>query len=216
MKNFISFVVISIGTSLYASDPIPTFENSSFKKAPPSIEISSRRFIPYIRLGPDIMNVQISSSLEDFKKNNNISPCVGLGFRSESPSDAVDLSFSVAIHSESVLKPPLENGSEVNLSETLYTLQFFYPKLLYLKYTSPTTASSPYLGGGLGWSQFFNEETDTSFNGLAGVLAFGYEMGRSSIIRQMAQLEITQPLIPSFSKGNSLSPSLELSYCLGF
>ncbi len=215
-KNFINFAVINIATSLYAAETIPTFSESSFKKEHSSIEISPRRFIPYVRLGPDIINMQVSTSLGEIKNNNNISPCVGLGFRSESASDAVDLSFSVAVHKTE--KPVFESygDSSYELSDTLYTLQFFYPKLLYLRYTNPDNPSSPYFGGGLGWSQFFNQETDSSFNGLAGVVAFGYEMGRSSIIRQMAQLEITQPLVPSFSKGATLTPSLQLSYCLGF
>jgi hypothetical protein len=214
MKNLLSFVAFALATSLYAADTFPNFDDPSFKKETSVAEISARRFIPYVRLGPNIMNIQISasSSLGEIKNKNTLSPCIGLGFRSETQTDAVDLSFSAARHVTE--KPVFEESTD--LSETLYTLQFFYPKLLYLRYTSPTTSTSPYFGGGLGWSQFINQETASSFSGLTGVLAFGYELGRSSIIRQMTQLEITQPLIASFKKGSTFTPSLELSYCLGF
>ena len=152
----------------------------------------SRRFIPYIKLGPEITNLG---------RHNVVMPGFGFGFRSESNTSAVDCSFSGAF-------------AETKEGATIYHI--FAPKLLYLKYLNSYSPSALFVGFGSSWSLIRNEVTKNEFNGLAGILSAGIERNRSSRMRQIIQIDVNQPLL-SLKIGNSLPlPTIETSFSLGF
>ncbi len=152
----------------------------------------SRRFIPYIKLGPGVTNLG---------QYNTVMPGLGLGFRSESNTSAVDCSFS---------------GAFVETKDNESIFHFFGPKLLYLKYLNSHSPSALYVGFGSAWSSIQNGVTKQEFNGLSGVISAGIERNRSSRIRQIFQVDVNQPLL-ALRAGTLLpTPTLEASFSLGF
>ena len=152
----------------------------------------SRRFIPFIRLGPE---------MTDLGNHNSIMPAFGFGFRSESNISAVDCSFSYA-------RSETKEGLEIS--------HVIAPKLTYLKYINSHSPSAIFLGFGSAWASIRNEVTRQSFDGLAGVLSGGIEYGRDSRIRQIYQIDIHQPVLGLKSERPSFMPIVEGSFSLGF
>lgn len=152
----------------------------------------NRRFIPYVKLGPDLLNV-------------GLTPNLGLGIRSESNNDAVDLSIS---YSSKVLQ-----GAE---GEEKREYQIFFPKLQYQRFLNPTSPSTFFYGAGGSWGAMKSETADKEFAGLYGDFCVGYEKGRDSFIRQIVQCNLTQPLLSYYQKGSLPTPTLEVTYSLGF
>jgi hypothetical protein len=72
-------------------------------------------------------------------------------------------------------------------------------KLEFLRFTSPLTDRSPYLGGGLSWSTAHlstagtNTQRTWDGDGLQGELTAGYELGRASSIRVFLQADVGLP-----------------------
>lgn len=192
-------------TSLFAGEhlPLPVLDNLDDVDSITSITTTThngssnfnRRLIPYIKLGPNLLNV----------RNLGVSPHIGAGSRSESDTDAVDISVS---YSSRIVKQDDKEMEEY---------QIFFPKVLYQRYLSPTSPSSLFYGAGGSWGSMKNETARTRFTGLYGDLSVGYEAGRDTMIRQIIQCNLAQPLVAYAQKGGALlTPSLEMSYSLGF
>lgn len=152
----------------------------------------SRRFIPYIKLGPEMTSLG---------KQNTVMPGGGFGIRSESPTGAVDCSFSYAATTND------ENGG---------TYHMFVPKLLYLKYLNSHSPSALFTGFGGTWAIIGDADAKNDFIGLAGVLSVGMEYNRNSRIREIFQCDIHQPLIGLEKRNKLLLPIVEFSFALGF
>ncbi len=152
----------------------------------------SRRFIPYVKLGPEMTNIG---------KQNTVMPGFGVGIRSESPTSAVDCSFSYAT-------------VETKNDEQIF--HYFTPKLLYLKYLNSHSPSAIFLGFGSAWAGIENDSSNESFHGLAGVISAGIEYNRSSRIRQIYQIDIHEPLLGLTPMDSIMMPIVEMSFSLGF
>ncbi len=194
MKLKLLSLSLFIATQLHAV--VPALDESALTLEDSSLSIYdtnySRRFIPYIKLGPEITNLG---------QQNTVMPGLGLGFRSESNTSAVDCSFS---------------GSFVETKEGETIYHFVAPKLLYLKYLNSHSPSALFVGFGSSWSAIKNEVTKQEFNGLSGVVSVGIERNRSSRIRQILQVDVSQPLL-ALKAGTSLPlPTIETSFSLGF
>lgn len=175
--------------SIDTSDPALTLDenNSSIYD-----ENYSRRFIPYIKLGPEVTNLG---------KENTLLPGAGIGFRSESTTGAVDCCFSY---------------SRVETKNNEVISHYITPKLSYLKYLNSHSPSAIFIGFGSAWMRVKNDTTNVNFKGLAGVASMGLERNRNSRIRQIFQVDINQPLL-ALKIGTSLPmPIIETSFSLGF
>lgn len=161
-------------------------ENSIFEKN------FSRRFIPYVKLGPELTNLGTQ---------NTIMPGAGIGIRSESTTSAVDCSYSYA-------------ASKSDDGKMIYHM--FVPKLLYLKYLNSHSPSALFVGFGSTWAIIHNEVRSEEFNGIAGVLSAGMEYNRSSRIRQIYQIDVHQPVIGLERVNSWITPVVEMSFGLGF
>lgn len=155
----------------------------------------SRRFIPYIKLGPEVAGIG---------EQNNLMPGAGFGIRSESEKSAVDCSFSYA-------KMETKDGVEHE--------NIFAPKLVYLRYLNAYSPSALFVGFGGAWALMKTHSTkkrSDEFNGLAGVASMGIEYNRSSRIRQIYQVDLHQPVIGLTPMEKYIMPVVEVSFALGF
>lgn len=153
----------------------------------------SRRFIPYIKLGPEMANLG---------KQNTIMPGGGIGIRSESEKSAVDCSWSYAM---------------VQTEDNKQIINAFAPKLVYLRYLNSHSPSALFAGFGGTWAFMQNQVRNEEFNGLAAVASAGIEYNRSSRIRQIYQIDLHQPVIGLTPMKNGYPmPVVEMSFALGF
>lgn len=94
---------------------------------------------------------------------------------------------------------------------------FYTPRLMYLYFFNEEENNSCFLGGGLSW-MFLKQQGSShqKFNGIGTHLAGGIELSRQSSIKEIIQLTISQPTIPSSRSGDFPLPIIELSLGLGF
>jgi hypothetical protein len=94
---------------------------------------------------------------------------------------------------------------------------FYTPKLMYLYYFDDTSANSCFLGGGLSWL-YLKKKTPAfqKFNGLGTHLALGFEMSRHSQLREILQINLSQPTVAASRSGDFPLPIIELAFGLGF
>jgi len=219
MKKYVILVILITG-GLFAS-PLDLVESRFNRKRSDLIQEQTNenvkqsanfntRFIIYTKLGPDVINIQNPSY---------VAPNFGMGIRSETFKDAVDLSFSYSSTQIIGEEKTHEIGlgeEEVTYREQYIIFQGFFPKVLYHKFISPSSSSSLFYGGGASWGFLANTAKDINFLGLFGNLSAGYEAGRDSSIRQIIQIDLDQPLL-AWRHGSALPmPSIQASYALGF
>lgn len=206
MKKYILLSVMSCASLFansednYMESQYPTDSTASKKKAVEKVDTArnfNKRLIPYVKLGPDVINMDFRNA----STTTIVSPNIGFGIRSESYTGAVDVSVSYAAS---------------KLGKEMIAYQMIFPKIVYHRFLSPQSANSFYYGGGASWAEIRNHIHGVKFSGLMGNLSVGYEMGRDSSIRQMIQLDLDQPLL-AYRVGESLPlPSVQASYSLGF
>ncbi len=127
-------------------------------------------------------------------------PSMSVGRRYEIDEAAIDISCGFSYFS--------------NHKKDFY--QFYLPKIAYIKYLN----TSPYYCGiGLSYLTQHNNDSNsyTRFSGIATHLSTGAEFGRHERIRQIVQLELSQPTIPAYKSGAKfLKPTLQVSAGIGF
>lgn len=158
-----------------------------------------------------------------------IRPFIGISYRAHKDFlklfNAYDISLSYSYNNVENEKRSFSIG------------EFFVPKVLALKYTSPKEASSFYygLGGGMGssWQKethskspsLLSSKDDNLYNvhsffffGTYASAIIGYEVNRSSEITSGIQLELNTPLysMTKASKGAKSPLSIEISFIAGF
>jgi hypothetical protein len=133
----------------------------------------------------------------------------GLGYRYEMDNVAVDLSLLNCVFGQKG-----NDGIGCNFVQ-LQGLYFF----------NPLGNSSPYCGGGIGYSLIYIDDNDGnkySGNGVAGIATLGFETMRVSTIRLFIQLDATLPFFKLKGKDNSIEnkkiygSTLMLSMGIGF
>jgi len=173
--------------SLIANQPMSTVNGTvdrtnvtSNQQAPNRVEADS---LWYARLGyAGIAN-----------PGTNTGPAIGLGYRYELDSLAIDLSFINLMFSSS-------NNNSTTGSSGSAGITGSWIKLMALYYNNPTANGSSYLGGGVSWggtavtSDNAGILTTYSGSGLQAELSAGYEFLRASSIRMFAQFDATLPL----------------------
>lgn len=150
--------------------------------------------LDYIRIGGGSVSVgQYGSFL----------PIVGLGRRYECYDYGIDYSI---------------NGGYVNgvLDNPRSVIYYSAPRILCLHYLSECDPFSFYYGGGASWTGIVNNNSKQVFHGVAADGTFGFEMQRDTCIRSFLQLDITQPILSAYSKGRFPTPTIQLSFGLGF
>ena len=207
--------------SLIANQPMSTVNGTvdrtnvtSEQQAPNRVEADS---LWYARLGyAGIAN-----------PGTNTGPAIGLGYRYELDSLAIDLSFINLMFSSSNENSTTGSSGSVGVTGS-------WIKLMALYFNNPTANGSSYLGGGLSWggTAVTKDEGGTftaySGSGLQVELSAGYEFLRASTIRMFAQFDATLPLYrvsstdvatngySAIGTSYAYSPSFGLSVGLGW
>jgi hypothetical protein len=173
--------------SLIANQPMNTVNGTvdrtnatSAQQAPNRVEADS---LWYARLGyAGIAN-----------PGTNTGPAIGLGYRYELDSLAIDLSFINLMFSSSSNNSSTGGSSSAGITGS-------WIKLMALYYNNPTANGSSYLGGGVSWGATAvakddgNTVSTYSGSGLQVELSAGYEFLRASTIRMFARFDATLPL----------------------
>ncbi|MCF7806174.1 MAG: hypothetical protein K9M07_03340 [Simkaniaceae bacterium] len=95
-------------------------------------------------------------------------------------------------------------------------ISYALPKIMYIRYLEPVENNSTYYGIGGSWGGIHNLETHKHFHGILLNAAVGIEFNRKTRFPNMIQLDLAIPAISAFKEGSTPSPSLSLSYALGF
>ncbi len=150
--------------------------------------------INYMKLGGGFISLGQTSSFL---------PVVGIGRRLECFNMGIDYSATLGYQ-----KGLIGNNRSI----------FFYsiPKILCISFLDTSDTSSFYFGGGTSWGGVVNKNNKRIFHGIMGEAAIGYEMQRNSCMRSFIELDLSQPLIAAYKKGQFPSPTLQIFFGLGF
>lgn len=150
--------------------------------------------IDYIKLGGGLLTLGQDSTFV---------PIIGFGRRYECPEMGVDYSVKFGY-----AKGIAGNDRSV----FVYTA----PKILALRYLDPCSNFSVYYGGGASWSGIVNNNKSQTFHGVFLEAALGYELQRRGSVRTFIQLDMNQAVLAAYRKGKFPTPSLELTFGMGF
>lgn len=189
MKKTFTIAALVAAIAAFASEPLLPKSDS---RAPLGKEMNekSKSFF-YLRMsGADSQPVD----------SINVLPGVGVGYRLNAGSSAIDFSANMS------------RGRDDGKKVYFYTL----PKASYLYYLSPASSQSLYAGAGLAWGSMRNHDAK-KFEGIVPSATVGLEMNRNSVLRSFLQLDVSQPAIAARkSDGKFPGPMAELSLGLGF
>lgn len=122
-------------------------------------------------------------------------PLLGIGRRYERGNSAIDVSINFA-------------GNNKNIYYSI-------PKIMHLRYITPSESSSLYFGGGLSLGGVAGKSR--GFVGLMGEIALGYEMNRDQAIRTFVEFDFSQGMLPFHYKHKlAYNPVLSLAFGVGF
>jgi hypothetical protein len=141
-------------------------------------------------------------------------PVLSIGKRYELGDSAIEVSGAWGDHTTT-------NGSKA----TYYSL----PKVMYLGFLEPNSRHSYYYGGGLSWGRVklrepvnynknYNayEYKGSHFSGIFAEGTAGYELHRTTALRTMIELNLSQPMIAESKSGGHPGPTAFLGLSLGF
>ena len=198
-----------LATTLCIADvtPLPPVGDYIKKAAP--LESPVRKGSFYLRAAADAQT----------QYGANFFPGFGLGYRKSFGHSGIDISFNY------------NEGADWAKSERFIT--WTTPKVSYLYYFTPKTNTCLYSGIGMGWGGCSHKKYETAaiendyyyddaqlvqkFTGLIPHLTLGVELLRTSILTSFIELNLSQPVIPKYFKGESKpGPIAELSVGAGF
>lgn len=128
--------------------------------------------------------------------DDGIGPSIGIGRRFAIPGSAVDISF--------------------NFMGNDKCMYYSVPKMSYLRYLTPYSPSSFYLGGGLGIGKIKSKQY--KFSGLLADVIAGIEMHRFTKVKFFAEINLNHGII-SFKSKHKLrrfSPAIGFAMGAGF
>lgn len=206
MKRKIATAFLTIAASLgFAQEVLPEVRTNLLEKTSMiSIDekIMPKKSFGYLRMG--VSDTQLDKLN---KKDIEVLPGFGVGYRLVAGSSAIDLSASFNRR-----KSIADEGKEE-------TIHYTVPKADYLYYFSANSNTSFYAGAGFAWggveTKKINGDKNT-FIGLIPNVALGYELNRSGTIRSFAQLDVSQPAIAAVKEGAFPKAFAELSVGAGF
>lgn len=140
-------------------------------------------------------------------RNNSTIPYIAIGDRIEiGDGAAIEISIAWGEHNT-------ESGNSIKYSS--------FPKICYITSYNHTYDKSFYYGGGVSWSSVRYHasnpfEPNSHFRGIFAEGVLGYELGRSSTVRTMLELNVSQPMISNSKSGNHPGPTFILSLNFGF
>ncbi len=191
MKKIINTILLS-AASLLSADPIGGFisgRNSDFMSAKPSFEETASP-----KLGFCYVRFVTAESM------NAVLPGLGIGYRRLAGNGAADISVSgIGI-------------AEKKTGKIFWTA----PKASYIHYLQPDKKRSFYVGGGLAWGGLESRSRSSNFIGIIPSLTSGYEFVRKSSILGFAELNLSQPAVAVYRKGEFPLPIMELTVGIGF
>lgn len=131
---------------------------------------------------------------------HSLVPGIGLGYRrSAGNGGAADISITGI------------GRKEVGSGTAFWTA----PKISYLRYITPDSSSSLYLGAGMAWGGVHSART--TFLGLIPSVTLGYEFAHTASVLGFSEFSVSQPVLDVQKQTPSLpSPMAQLSVGVGF
>lgn len=147
---------------------------------------------------PAFFYVRFTAAESDVARMGSVLPGFGVGYRRLAGNGAADISISGI-------------GAQEKKNAQLY---WTFPKASYLHYFRPDQKESFYVGGGLAWGGL--ETPNNRFVGIVPSFTGGYEFVRKSTVLGFTELNISQPALPVYSKGDFPGPIAEVTVGIGF
>ncbi len=142
--------------------------------------------------------VRFAAAEKKLKKNSDILPGLGFGYRKLTGNGAADISISgIGIQ-------------EDRNSKFVWTA----PKASYIHFLTPEAQKSTYVGGGLAWGGISSSKQ--KFIGLITYATIGYEFLRKSDVLGFSELNISQAAIKVYQRGKFPEPVVEFTVGMGF
>ncbi len=146
--------------------------------------------------------VTLGASAISANESLNPIPAITIGHRFERERSAIDISYGATY------------GETTKERHTAWS--YTLPRILHIGYLQPKSDSSFYYGLGASFGGIRDTLQKKHFTGIFGNAALGLEMSRSSRIRTMLQLDMSQPVLGIKKTDISFLPTVQLSYGIGF
>lgn len=205
MKKIVPIFLLGLISAVFAD---PTL-------ADPAREIASTSISEVISIANSDLIEQPKPSFKEFsfektgffyvrfaaaESMNSVLPGFGLGYRCLAGNGAADISISGIGHAER------------KNDKAFWTV----PKASYLQYLQPDQKESFYLGAGLAWGGLKAKSPGQEFIGIISSVTGGYEFVRKGSVLGFAELNISQPTLAVYSKGDFPLPIAEMTVGIGF
>ena len=195
MKKTIIISLLSATAALFAKEPSLVLSGSDLPQETKASLVEKMN-----EKSKSFFYVKMSGSDSHPTDSVKILPGIGIGYRLNAGSSAIDFSASGT-------RGRGKGDSKVHF----YTL----PKVTYLHYLTPASGQSLYAGAGASWSNLKTKDAK-EFEGITPNAVLGCEFNRNATVRTFAQLEVSQPAIAASRKGNFPGPLAEFSIGAGF
>jgi len=154
----------------------------------------------------NLYQIKLGAGMAQSGKHNSSMPLISVGKRYEVGDAAIEISTAWGTHK-----------SDSGFKTVFYSL----PKITYLAFTKPNSSDSIYYGGGFSWGSIEQRAPQniiqkTYFTGIFAEGTIGYELHRTTAIRTMVELSLSQPLVANTKRGPHPGPTGFLSLIFGF
>lgn len=154
----------------------------------------------------NLYQIKLGAGIAQSGKHNASMPLISVGKRYEVGDAAIEISTAWGTHKS-------DSGFK--------TIFFSLPKITYLVFVNPNSSDSIYYGGGFSWGSIVqkgprNLIEKTYFTGIFAEGTLGYELHRTTAIRTMVELSLSQPLVANSKRGAQPGPTGFLSLIFGF
>tara|TARA_R110002110_G_scaffold415609_1_gene651424 strand:+ start:10386 stop:10973 length:588 start_codon:yes stop_codon:yes gene_type:complete len=155
----------------------------------------------------NLYQVKLGAGIAQSGKQNASMPLVSFGKRYEVGDAAIEISTSWGTHKS-------DSGFK--------TLFYNLPKITYIAFLNPNSSTSFYYGAGFSWGSIEQKAPKylpiekSYFTGIFAEGTAGYELHRTTAIRTMVELSLSQPLVANSKRGPHPGPTGFLSLIFGF
>lgn len=203
-RKFLTTIFALAAGSCFAVDAASSVETLKSSDIPREIKpsvlektASKRNSFVYLRMG--VADTQAHQAPE--LTRGFFIPGVGLGWRLGNGASAVDISASYT----------QGFAGEKETRSYYYTL----PKVSYLRYITPMSEESFYVGGGLALGEMKNQDA-SKFIGIVPSISLGYEMNRKANWHSFTELVVSQPALAFVRENDFPGPLAEFSIGFGY
>lgn len=154
----------------------------------------------------NLYQIKLGAGVARSGQDNSSMPLISIGKRYEVGDAAIEISTAWGNHK----------------TDSGYKTTFFsIPKIMYIAFLNPTSQHSFYYGAGFSWGSVETRAPEpfidrSYFRGIFAEGTIGYELHRTTAIRTMIELSLSQPLVANNKRGSHPGPTGFMSLTFGF